>query len=164
MTREPRAARFHFAVRALRGVHAFLIGTFRGYYSRSDGWVVLTTRGRKTGLPREVLLPGTRTADGVIVMSTYGHRSDWIRNIRRDPRVTVTRAGHVITARAEIVEDVTRKQALVAAHPFFPPAPIKVLNVLARTMLRRPTVAFLERWVVPRPIVVIRYDDSAETS
>jgi F420H(2)-dependent quinone reductase len=74
----------------------------RRYFERAPGWVLVTTRGRKTGLPREVLLPCERSADAIVVISTYGWRSNWIRNMRKDP------------------------------------------------------IAWLRRWVTPRPVVVIR--------
>src|SRR5438128_2405505 len=121
--REPLAARFHFVPRALRRPHAALIRTLRGYFSKAPGWVLLTTRGRRTGLPREVLLPCARTDGEIIVISTYGTRSDWLRNIRKDPRVEVTVRGRSVPARAEIVDDVFHKRAIVSANPFFPAAP-----------------------------------------
>jgi deazaflavin-dependent oxidoreductase (nitroreductase family) len=151
---EPLAARFHFVVRRLRGVHAFLIGALRGYFTRAPGWVLLTTRGRRTGLPREVLLPCTRFDGTVLVMSTYGERSDWMRNLRHDPRVRVTQRGRVIDARAEVVEELDRKRALVTAHPFFAPAPFALVHVVALTVLRPFLILFLRRWVRPRPVVL----------
>jgi len=154
--REPFAARLHFVPRALRGPHAALIRTLRGYFSRAPGWVLLTTRGRRTGLPREVLLPCARTDGEIIVISTYGTRSDWFRNLRKDPRVEVTVRGRRVPARAEIVDDVFHKRAIVSANPFFPAAPFGPLNALARTVLRPPTAAALRRWVTRRPVVVIR--------
>ena len=151
---EPFFARLHAIPRALRPVHTALIRHLRGYFSRAGGWVLLTTRGRKTGLPREVLLPCAHTDELVLVMSTYGHRSDWIRNIRADPGVQVTHRGRVVPARAEIVEDVARKRALVSAHPFFAPAPFALVHAVMLTVLRPFTVAFLRRWVTSRPVVV----------
>ena len=157
---EPIAARLHFIVRGLRGVHAFLIRTLRGYFTRAPGWVLLTTRGRKTGLPREVLLPCTRFDGTILVMSTYGGRSDWIRNLRRDPRVQVTGAGRVLPARAEVVEDLSRKQALVTAHPVFAPAPFALVHVVALTILRPFLILFLRLWVRPRPVVLFHAGES----
>ena len=154
--REPLAARFHFVPRALRGAHAVLIAMLRGYFSRAPGWVLLTTRGRRTGLPREVLLPCARTNGDIIVISTYGTRSDWFRNLRKEPQVEVTAGGRRVPGRAEIVEDVFHKRAIVSANPFFPAAPFRPLNALARTVLRRPSAATLRRWVTHRPVVVIR--------
>ena len=153
---EPFAARLHFIPRAIRPVQTGLVRLFRRYFERAPGWVLLTTTGRRTGLPREVLLPCERTGDALFVISTYGRRSDWIRNIRRDPRVRVTCAGWVLAARAEIVDDVEAKRSLVTAHPFFPAAPFGILNFLHRTLLRPLAVLFLRWWVRSRPVVVIR--------
>jgi hypothetical protein len=55
MPQEPLAARLHFIPRALRTPQGALVRRFRRYFEQAPGWVLLTTRGRKTGLPREVL-------------------------------------------------------------------------------------------------------------
>ncbi len=154
-SREPLTARFHWIPRAIRPVQHGLIRLLRRYFEQAPGWVLLTTTGRKSGLPREVLLPCERFADGLIVISTYGTRSDWFRNLRRDPSVRITCAGWVVDARAEIVTSVAARQALVSAHPFFPPAPFGWANFLHRTVLRPIAVAFLRRWVATRPVVLI---------
>jgi len=120
---EPFLARLHAVTRATRVPQGLAVVLFRRYFERAPGWVLLTTTGRKTGLPREVLLPCGRFGDGLYVISTYAWRSDWMRNLRREPAVRVTCAGWVVPARAEVIDDVAAKQALVSAHPFFPPAP-----------------------------------------
>jgi deazaflavin-dependent oxidoreductase (nitroreductase family) len=153
---EPLVARFHFVTRLTSRVQAIFVKLLRRYFVRVPGWVLLTTRGRRTGLPREVLLPCERFHDGMIVISTYGRRSNWIQNIERDPAVQITCAGWVLPTRAEIVDDVETKRALVTAHPFFPPAPVFPLNLIHITVLRPLTIAFLRRWVVHRPVIVIR--------
>jgi len=158
---EPFAARLHYIPRAIRRLQAAIVQSFRRYFEQAPGWVLLTTTGRRTGLPREVLLPCERTHDALIVISAYADRSDWMRNIRRDPRVQVTCAGWVLPARAEIVDDFEAKRSIVSAHPFFAPFPLTVLNLIHRTVLRRPMVAFLRWWVRLRPVVVIRRDDDA---
>ena len=154
---EPFAARLHFIPRGIRPLQGAIVRLFRRYFERAPGWVLLTTTGRRTGLPREVLLPCERWRDGLIVISTYGWRSDWIRNLRRDSRVRITCAGWVLGAEAEIVEDLAAKRALVSAHPFFPPAPFAILNLLHRTLLRPLWLPFLRWWVQRRPVVVIRW-------
>ena len=152
----PFAEHLHFIPRVI--IHypqALLVRIFRGYIERAPGWVLLTTKGRKTGLPREVLLPCERFDDCVLVISTYGRRSDWIRNIERQPQVRLTSAGQAVEGRAEIVEAVAARQALLSAHPFFVPFPTHVLNVLHRTVLRPLWVPFLRWWVRLCPVVVI---------
>ena len=154
--REPFAARLHFIPLAIRPVQGAIVRLFRRYFERAPGWVLLTTTGRKSGLPREVLLPCERLRDALFVISTYGSHSNWMRNIRRDPRVTVTCAGWVLDARAEIVDDLDAKRDIVSTQPFFPVAPFGILNVLHRTLLRPIWVPFLRWWVKSRPVIVIR--------
>ena len=157
---EPFAAKLHFLPRVvLKPIQSTLVRVFRRYFERAPGWMLLTTTGRKTGLPREVLLPCERNRDGLYTISTYGRRSDWIRNLEREPRVRVTAAGWTIPARAEIVDDLERRRAIVAADPFFVPLPIGPLNFLHRTIFRLPTVAFLRWWVTNRPVVLIRPEE-----
>ena len=153
--REPLAARIHVITHWLSPVHRVLIRVLGYYFERAPGWVVLTTTGRKSGLPREVLLPCERTGAFLYVMSTYGRRSNWVRNIERDPRVVVTCGGWRVAGQAEIVDDLERKLALVSAHPFFAAAPILVVHAVALTILRPVLVAFLRRWVRPRPVIVV---------
>src|SRR5207247_8941505 len=113
-------------------------------------------RWARAGLPREVLLRAAATHGEIVVASPCGTRAAWFRNLRKAPRVEVTVRGRRVPARAEIVDDVFHKRAIVSANPFFPAAPFGPFNALARTALRRPSVAALRRWVTPRPVVVIR--------
>jgi deazaflavin-dependent oxidoreductase (nitroreductase family) len=149
--REPFAAHLHFIPRTLAGLQAAIVSLFRRRLECSPNWVLLTTRGRRTGLPREVLLPCIRTGSTVIVISTYGWRSDWMRNIRKAPEVQVTWSGRQVPGSAEVIEDLPRKRQLVTEQPFFPPAPTALLNRLLRPIL----VPWLRRWVTPRPMLVI---------
>ncbi len=153
---EPFAARLYFIPRALRLPQAALVRLLRRYFERAPGWVLLTTTGRKTGLPREVLLPCERSAEAIIVISTYGWRSQWLRNIQRNPNVRVTCAGWTLEARAEVIEDPDARRAVVSAHPFFPPAPFAIVHLVLRTLLRPLLVLLLRGWVTPRPVVVMR--------
>jgi hypothetical protein len=103
-----------------------------------------------------VLLPCERTSEGLVVISTYGWRANWIRNIRQSSQVSVSAAGWTVAAEAEIIDDVDRKRSIVAADPFFPVAPFEIFQIPLRTVLRPVLQRLLERWVTPRPIVLIR--------
>ena len=164
MPREPFTARLHFIPKALRRPQNLLVHLLRSYFERAPGWVLLTTRGRKTGLPREVLLPCERASGFLLVISTYGWRSHWLRNIQHDPQVQVSAAGWVVSGHAEIVEDLDRKRSLVAAHPFFPIAPFVIVHAILRTVLRPILSLFLRLWVTPRPVVVIWPGEVAHVS
>jgi deazaflavin-dependent oxidoreductase (nitroreductase family) len=158
---EPFAARLHFLPRLIRPIQGAVVRTFRRYFERAPGWMLLTTRGRRSGLPREVLLPCVRAPQMIITISTYGMRSDWIRNLRKDAAVQVTCAGRGVPARAEVVEDVARKRALVTDHPFFPVAPFAAVHAVLLSLFRPLLVVFLRRWVTPRPVVVLHLQEDA---
>jgi len=69
--------------------------------------LILTTKGRRTGLPRQTPMeysPGPEK--GVcLVMSGWEGRTDWYRNARADPRVRVWLGGREWDAIAEPVPD-----------------------------------------------------------
>ena len=72
-----------------------------------ESFCYLTTTGRVTGGPHEIemwfsLVPETRT---LYMLSGGGDHSDWVKNLRRDPEVTVRIAGERFDARAREVRD-----------------------------------------------------------
>ena len=141
----------------MRRVQAALVDAQRDYFSRAPGWVLLTTTGRRTGLARETLLPCARDDKHVYLISTYGWQSDWLRNLRKNPKVKVTCDGVVVPGRAEIIEDLDRKTRIVSEHPFVFAAPFELVNAVALTAAMRPLiVAWLRYWVASRPVIVIR--------
>ena len=160
MTREKGS--LHFLTPLWRRPQRAFVALFRLYFDRAPGWVVLTTRGRRTSLPREVLLPCRRIENDVLVLSAYGRRSDWMRNVLKDPRVRVTCNGRERRARAEIIEEAARKRALLWKDPFLLPAPFAILQALSWTLLR--PVFFMLTWpiVASRPLVLMHVEEPQE--
>ena len=79
MQKEPLAANLHPFALGVRRPQEWLVRLMRRYFERASDWVFLTTTGRKTGLPREVLLPCAYFADGErsfrsIVIGRFTHR------------------------------------------------------------------------------------------
>ena len=73
----------------------------------SEQFCYLTTIGRITGRPHTIEIwfaasPDSRT---IYMLSGGGDRSDWVRNIRRNPHVEVRVAGRLYTGSARIVQD-----------------------------------------------------------
>ncbi|XUN33883.1 nitroreductase/quinone reductase family protein [Streptomyces lividans] len=54
---------------------------------RLPGQTLLETTGRVSGLPRRTPVGGRREGDSFWLVSEFGERSQYIRNIRADPRV-----------------------------------------------------------------------------
>lgn len=68
--------------------------------------LVLTTWGRRSRLPRHTMLSYTLCNGNVYIAAGWGERSDWYRNIERDPRVTVQRGKGSYSAIARRVTEV----------------------------------------------------------
>jgi deazaflavin-dependent oxidoreductase (nitroreductase family) len=64
----------------------------------------LTTTGRVTGRPHEIEIWFSLEGDTLYMLSD-SHNSDWVRNLRRTPEVTVRIAGETFEGSARVVED-----------------------------------------------------------
>ena len=72
-----------------------------------ESYCYLTTMGRVTGRPHEVEMwfgvgPAGQT---LYMLAGGGDRTDWVKNLRRDPKVTVRIAGERVKGRARVVEN-----------------------------------------------------------
>ena len=74
----------------------------------------LTTRGRASGLPHRIEIWFALDGDTLYLLSGGRERTDWVKNLRQTPQVTVELANVVFTSRARVVEDEDeRARALV---------------------------------------------------
>ena len=67
----------------------------------------LTTTGRRSGRAHTIEIWFARSGDTLYLLSGGGDRSDWVRNLRRDPAVTVRlgrRDAAALAGRARVVE------------------------------------------------------------
>ncbi|MGV9244415.1 nitroreductase/quinone reductase family protein [Streptomyces sp. NPDC003710] len=64
---------------------------------------LLETTGRVSGLPRRTPLGGRRIGDSFWLVSEHGEKSQYIRNIRVDPRVRVRIRGRWHTGTAHVL-------------------------------------------------------------
>ncbi|MFJ3672161.1 nitroreductase/quinone reductase family protein [Streptomyces sp. NPDC090106] len=82
---------------------------------RLPAQTLLETTGRASGLPRRTPLGGRRVGDSFWLVSEFGERSQYVRNIRADPRVRVRLRGRWYTGTAHLLPDddpVARLRAL----------------------------------------------------
>jgi deazaflavin-dependent oxidoreductase (nitroreductase family) len=92
--------------------------------------LILTTRGRKTGRARHTAIEYRRHGSQLYVISAWGDRPDWFRNLLIDPHVTVQQNGRTFAARASVVDN--SGEALRVLHLFRRTAPFVYEAVLAR--------------------------------
>lgn len=79
--------------------------------------LALTTRGRKSGLPRHTMLSYAPAGGKDYVCSGWGERSDWVKNIQADPLVTVQVGRYTYSGRAYRVQD--REEFTTVAEAMF---------------------------------------------
>lgn len=93
------------------------------------GWIlghlkimVLTTRGRSSGLPRHTVLEFRRHGSKLYVVSGWGAQPHWFRNLKQDRAVTIQIGTQELAASARIVEDPA--EALRALYMFQRTGPV----------------------------------------
>jgi len=102
----------------------------RWLYDARLGWIfghralLLTHQGRKSGLLRETALEVIRydrASQTSIVISAWGERSDWFRNIRHRPALQVETGGRRYVPEQQILtteEAVHELELYIVEHPY----------------------------------------------
>lgn len=75
---------------------------------------LLETTGRVSGLPRRTPVGGRRVGDSFWLVSEFGDRSQYVRNIRANPRVRVRLGGRWYEGTAHLLPDDDPKARLRA--------------------------------------------------
>jgi deazaflavin-dependent oxidoreductase (nitroreductase family) len=70
-----------------------------------DDFCYLTTRGRVSGRPHEIEIWFALDDDTLYLLSGGRDRSDWVRNLRAEPAVTVRLRDTTYSATARIVDE-----------------------------------------------------------
>ena len=71
---------------------------------RAPTYLDLTSRGRRTALPREIEIWFTRFEGRFYVIAEHRERARWVQNLRAEPRAGVRVGGQRFRARARIIE------------------------------------------------------------
>lgn len=112
-------------------------------YERALGidWLVLTTRGRRSGLPREVVLDAVGhdpETDTWYVQPADEAGSHWLRNVRAHPVVGVEVRGRRFQARATEVtgpEGARVVLGFIRNHPWYAWVVVRLVGYVDRTDL-----------------------------
>ncbi len=70
----------------------------------SEEYCYLTTTGRVSGNPHEIEIWFGMKGDSLYLLSGGGHKSDWVKNLTKDPNVTVRIGQHRFTATGRLVQ------------------------------------------------------------
>ena len=72
---------------------------------KSEEYCYLTTTGRVTGKPHEIEIWFAINDGTLYLMSGGMDKSDWVKNLLKNPSVTMRIANHTFSATARIVKD-----------------------------------------------------------
>jgi deazaflavin-dependent oxidoreductase (nitroreductase family) len=70
-----------------------------------EEYCYLTTRGRVTGKPHEIEIWFVVHEGAVYLLSGGGTKSDWVKNLVKEPNVTIRIAGQTFPAHASLLKD-----------------------------------------------------------
>ncbi len=98
----------YVSVPALRaGLGMYMSNPVTGYM------MMLRTRGRRSGEMRDAPLGYVIVGDAVYCMAGFGARTNWLLNVKADPRVEVILPGRSFSGLAEEVTDKAERQAVL---------------------------------------------------
>jgi len=83
----------------------------------------LTTMGRRTGLPRQIEIWFVFCRERLYVFAESGEAAEWVKNIRRNPKVTVRIGEYQIDATARVLDRQADRKlweqvAAIAVHKY----------------------------------------------
>ena len=79
---------------------------------RDESFAYLTTVGRITGEPREIEIWFDAVGDTAYLLSGGRDRSDWVKNLKREPRVRLRIGDREFAGVARVVDPHSREDAL----------------------------------------------------
>ncbi|AKZ56354.1 hypothetical protein SAM23877_3307 [Streptomyces ambofaciens ATCC 23877] len=100
----PHGAKPPYAERKYRAVTA-VQRRLNTVLRRLPTQTLLETTGRVSGLPRRTPVGGRRVGGSFWLVSEFGERSQYVRNIRADPRVRVRVRGRWYSGTAHVLPD-----------------------------------------------------------
>jgi deazaflavin-dependent oxidoreductase (nitroreductase family) len=121
--------------------------------------MVLTTRGRKSGLPRYTALEFRQHGSKVYVISGWGKRPQWYRNLLSNPQATLRIGRRRVSVRASVVDDPA--EAVRVLYMFRRTSPVLWEPILAR-MSTADTIDLKTLSEVFDQFTIVRFDTVPE--
>jgi deazaflavin-dependent oxidoreductase (nitroreductase family) len=117
--------------------------------------LLLTTVGRRSGLPRVTPLLYDEIDGIVYVGSARGTKADWYQNLRANPNVQVTIGSRRFTGCADLITDLSRIAAFLEKRLRLHPV-IAAFAMRLEGLSPRPSHEQLEEYAKRRALVAIR--------
>jgi deazaflavin-dependent oxidoreductase (nitroreductase family) len=153
-----------FSHHFFRALNRRMVENYRRGISPVKIILLLTTTGRKSGLPRTTPVQYEEVNGLICVGSARGQKSDWFKNILANPRVHVQMQKREFDAVAETVIDTKRVadfiQLRVQRHPIM----LRLIMFLADGLPFNFDRAQLEKYCENRAMVILRPVEFQEES
>ena len=117
--------------------------------------LLLTTTGRKSGLPRVTPLQYEKIGADYYVGAARGLKADWVRNIQSEPHVEVRVGARYLRATAEVITDPCRFADFLEVRLQRHPLMIGLIMQKAHGLPRRPSRAQLEELAKSEVFVIL---------
>jgi len=118
--------------------------------------LLLTTTGRKSGLPRVTPLQYECIDGDYYLGAARGLRADWVRNIQADPRVSVRVKRLCFDGQAEIITDAAKIADFLEVRLQRHPRMVGMMMERMHHVTRTPSRAQLEEIAKDEALVIIR--------
>ena len=86
------------------------------FFPVAPGFALITTIGRRSGLPRRQPVRAVRLDGRLVIASIHGDRSDWYRNLVRNPRVLVKLGSRTFSGNARCLLDEAEREETARAY------------------------------------------------
>lgn len=125
-----------------------------GFLLRPFRLMALTSEGHRSGLPRHTILEYRRHGSKLYVISGWGDKPHWVKNIQKNPQVTVQFGQREVGATASIVTD--SAEALRALYMFHRTG--GVYEVVLANMSNSESIDLRTLKLVADEFTVVRFD------
>ena len=148
----PTATIYH----RMKSLNARIAANYKRGFGPTRIVLLLTTTGRKSGLPRETPLQFEEVDGDYYIASARGQEADWFKNIQASPNVHVQIREREFDAVAEPVTDPIRIADFIELRLKRHPVMIRLIMTLVDGLPLRFTRADLEKFCQEKALAILR--------
>lgn len=139
----------------MKSLNARMAANYRRGIGPTRTVLLLTTVGRKSGLPRTTPLQFEEVDDDIYIASARGQEADWFKNIQANPKVRVQLGRREFDALAEPVIDPRRIADFIELRLERHPVMIRLIMHLFDGLPLRFNRADLEAFCLGKALVIL---------
>jgi len=140
----------------MKGLNARMAANYKRGFGPTRVVMLLTTIGRKSGLPRVTPLQYEKVDGDYYIASARGAEADWFKNIRANPKVHVQIRDHEFDATAEPVTDPIRIADFIELRLNRHPIMVRLIMHLVDGLPLRFGRTDLEDFCVEKAMVILK--------